>query len=68
VNHVFWDRRNLRFNRVEAICFEGGFDDVHIGWISRHDKLLSLGAEIFRTGVECGLPSGDPPACSTVTA
>jgi hypothetical protein len=21
-----------------------------------------------KTGVECGLPSGDPPACSTVTA
>jgi hypothetical protein len=21
-----------------------------------------------KTGAECGLPSGDPPACSTVTA
>jgi hypothetical protein len=26
---------------------------------------ISLPAKI---GVECGLPSGDPPACSTVTA
>ena len=22
----------------------------------------------LKTGAECGLPSGDPPACSTVTA
>ena len=33
----------------------------------QRDGTLSISLPV-KTGAECGLPSGDPPACSTVTA